>query len=183
MLFCGGGGVCTGPSGSACRPPIIITMSSKCPSCLILCPNISSNIIQLSINRIVPYPDALDRYHRVLRVGPLALSVVVDCISPTVGIIPGIICNQSVPQLIGGRSHSCQSANEAGREVGLEEAWVEVDVDEVKARIVMLKVEALEVTIVPGVVGIRGSRFDPSLQGSVPVLMTLDKVAVRERDD
>lgn len=140
-------------------------------------------IIQLSIYRIVPYPDALYRYHRVLRVSPLALSVVVCRVPSTIGIIPCVVCDQSVPQLVRSCSSCGQSANEAGREVGFEKAWVKVDIDEVKTRIVVLKVEALEVAVIPGIVGIGNSRLDSSLHGSVPVLVILEEIAVRERND
>jgi hypothetical protein len=140
-------------------------------------------IIQLSIYRIVPYSDTLYRYHRVLRVSSLTLSVVVCRVPSAIGIIPCVICNQSVPQLV--RSCSCcgQSANEAGREVGFEKTWVKVDIDKVKTRIVMLKVEALEVAVIPGIVGIGNSSLDSSLHGSVPILVILEEIAVRERND
>lgn len=87
-----------------------------------------------------------------------------------VGVVEGVGGN-GVPEGIGLLAGGVSIDDIAGSEVGLEDRLAESDEDEVLARVVVLKIEALEIAVVPGEVREGGSGLDDRLLGGVPVVM------------
>ena len=102
---------------------------------------------------------------------------VVGGVSSTVCVVPGVVGDNSVPEGISciSTSSGTGGSDEASGKVGLEESLAEVDVDKVLAGVVVFEVEALEITVVPGVVGEWDTGGDEFLLGGVPIIVASDE--------
>ena len=132
-----------------------------------------------SIDGVVSNTDTLNGGDSVGGVGSLGLEPVVGGVSSAVSVVPGVVGDNGVPESVVSGSVGENGPHEAGGEVGLEEPGVEVDPDEVGGRVVVLKVEALQVTVVPGEVKGRTILGDDFLC-SVPVLVVLHQAALSD---
>ena len=128
-----------------------------------------------SIDGVIADADALDFGDGVFGVGSLTLVPVVGLVSSAVGVVPGVVGHNGVPEGVGGGSVGQEVSHETGSEVGLEEAFAEVDPDEVLALVVVFEIEALEIAVVPGVVGVGDSGLDEGLLGGVPEFVVSDQ--------
>ena len=100
---------------------------------------------------------------------------VVGSVLTAVGVVPGVVSHNGVPESVSCCTVSEDCSYEACSEVGFEEALAEVNVDEVLSLIVVLEVEAFQVAVVPGVVSVGDSGGDQLLLGSVPVFVVSDE--------
>ena len=133
-----------------------------------------------SIDGVVSNADALNGSNSVGWVGSLGLGPVVGSVTSAVGFVPGVVGDDGIPESVVSSSVGQHISHEAGSEVGLEESRVEVNPDEVSFGVVVLEIEAFQVTIVPGDIEGRTLGGDGFL-GSVPIVVALDEGGLGSR--
>jgi hypothetical protein len=107
-----------------------------------------------SIDGVVADAVALYGEDCVFGVGTNGLANVVYSVSAAVCVVPGVICYNCVPKLAADEVGRAARINDkAGREVREVLASTEADVDEVLAWVIVLEVEAFQITVVPKVLG------------------------------
>lgn len=102
--------------------------------------------------------------------------IVIFSLLSAVGIVPGVGSNR-VPEGVGLGSSSISLDDVASSEVGLEGSGVEGNESEIVGAVITFKIEAFQVTVVPGKIGHGGTSLDDRLLGGVPVVVGSEEAA------
>ena len=95
-----------------------------------------------SIDGIVSNADSFDWQNTVFSVGSLGLRPVVCCVFSAVCVVPGVVCDNSVPEGVGCSTVSKNGSHEASCKVGFKCSLTEINIDKVLSFVVVFEVEA-----------------------------------------
>ena len=104
--------------------------------------------------------------------------IVIFGLLSAVSIVPGVGSNR-VPEGVGLGSSKISLDDVASSEVGLEGSGAEGNESEIVGAVVTFKIEAFQVTVVPGKIGQGGTSLDDRLLGCVPVVVGGSEEAAR----